>query len=151
MKIYCNDSFTGITGSVKVQLFDEHGTLVQSREEHNLVVTVGKTALATWLTGAQASGFMQWIAVGFGTTSPLSGDTAMQSETGTRVSGTLTSASNTLTNTATFLPGNGTGAITEFGLFSASSSGTMFSHQVQAAYNKRAVDTLVVTWSISFN
>jgi hypothetical protein len=145
-----------ITGSVKVQLFDENGKLKQEHEDHNLIVTAGKNYLATWLAAASQSGeFMSYVGLGIGTTSPASGDTALQTEFSgggySRQLGTLTSSSNTWTNTVTFAPGNGTGAITEAGLFTTVTSGTMFARQVFAAYNKAAGDTLTITWTVTFN
>lgn len=150
------EEFIHLTGSVKVQLFDKDGNLKQSHEDHNLIVTAGKNYLASWLQAAsQAGPFMSYIALGTGTTAPASGDTALQTELAgggySRVQGTLTNSTNTWTNTATFSPGNGTAAITEAGLFTASSSGTMFARQTFSAYNKAAGDTMVIAWTVTFN
>lgn len=155
-KINLEKDFFELKGSVKVQLFDEHGNLKQEHEDHNLIVTVGKNYLASWLQAASQGGpFMSYIGLGTGTTSPAAGDTTLQTEFAgggySRVQGTLTNSTNTWQNSAVFNPGNGTGAVTEVGLFSASSSGTMFARQTFSAYNKAAGDTLTVTWSISFS
>ena len=148
--------FMKLTGSVSVKLFGPNGELKQSHVDHNLIVTVGKNYITAWLAAAtQSTEFMSYVALGTGTTSPASGDTALQTELSgggyTRVQGTLTSSTNTWTNTVSFGPGNGTAAITEAGLFSTITSGTMFARQVFAAYNKAAGDTLQITWSVSFN
>lgn len=145
-----------LTGSVHVRLFGPDGQLKQEHTDHNLVVTVGKTYLAAWLAAAtQATEFMTFVGLGTGVTGPVSGDTALQTELSgggySRSDGTLSSASNVWTNTATFNPGNGTGAITEAGLFSASTSGSMFARQVFAVYNKAAGDTMVIVWSVTFS
>ena len=145
-----------VKGSVRVELRDEHGNLKQSHDEHNLIVTVGKTYLAAWLAAAsQAGEFMTHIALGTGTTPPAASDTALETEFAgggySRINGTLASSTNTWSNTAIFPPGNGTGAVTEAGLFSASTSGTMFARQTFSVYNKAAGDTLTVTWSVSFS
>lgn len=145
-----------LKGSVKVQLFGPDGKLKQEHEDHNLIVTVGKNYLATWLAAASQSGeFMSYIGLGTGVTSPSSGDTALQTELSgggySRSLGVLSASTNTWTNTATFSPGNGTAAITEAGLFSASTSGTMFARQTFSAYNKAAGDTLVVAWTVTFS
>lgn len=150
------EEFVQLKGSVFVQLRDEHGNLKQEHEEHNLIVTVGKTYLTAWLAAAtQSTPFMSYIGLGTGTTSPSAGDTALQTELAgggySRSQGTLTNSTNTWQNVAVFSPGNGTGAITEAGLFSASTSGTMFARQTFSAYNKAAGDTLTVTWSVSFS
>lgn len=145
-----------LKGSVHVRLVGPDGKLKQEHTNHNLVVTVGKTYLATWLAAAsQAGEFMSYIALGTGTTSPASGDTALQTELVgggySRQQGTLSSSSNVWQNQCTFGPGNGTAAITEAGLFTASSSGTMFARQVFSAYNKAAGDTLIITWSVTLS
>lgn len=150
------EEFIHLKGSVKVQLFDKDGNLKQSHEDHNLVVTAGKNYLAAWLQAAsQAGKFMSYIALGTGTTSPASGNTTLETELSgggySRVQGTLTNSTNTWTNTAQFDPGNGTAAITEAGLFSASSSGTMFARQTFSAYNKVAGDTMIIAWTVTFN
>lgn len=151
-----NKEFFTVSGSVKVELRDEHGNLKQSHDEHNLIVTVGKNYLAAWLAAAsQAGEFMTHIGLGTGNTAPTAGDTTLQTEFSgggyARVNGTLSSSTNTWNNTAVFAPGNGTGAITEAGLFSASTSGTMFARQTFSVYNKAAGDTLTVSWSVSFS
>lgn len=144
-----------LIGQVNVRLFGPDGVLKQEHTDPNLVVTVGKNYLAAWLAAAsQAGEFMSYIALGTGTSGPTSGDTALGTELSgggySRVLGTLTSAANVWTNTATFAPGNGTGAITEAGLFTASTSGTMFAHQVFPVYNKQAADTMVIVWNVTF-
>lgn len=144
-----------LNGNVSITLIGPDGQVKQQHSKHNLVVTVGKTYLTTWLaTATQSTEFMTYIALGTGTSGPTSGDTALGTEFSgggySRVDGTLTSASNVWTNTATFAPGNGTGAVTEAGLFSASSVGTMFARQVFPVYNKQAGDTLIVVWNVTF-
>lgn len=141
-----------LNGSVHIQLFDENMKIKQEHENHNLIVTVGKSYLATWLAAAsQAGEFMSYIGVGTNSTPAAAGDTDLGTPLATRVLGTLTSATNTWQNVATFNPGVDTGAITEAGLFTASSSGTMFAHQVFPVYNKAAGDTLIVTWTVTFS
>jgi hypothetical protein len=49
----------------------------------------------------------------------------------------------------TYAAGTGTGAITEAGIFNASSSGTLLSHVVFSAINKGAADSLTITWTIT--
>lgn len=145
-----------VEGNVEMTLTDENGNVKQSHANHNLIVTVGKNYLAAWLQAAsQAGAFMSYIALGTGTTSPAAGDTTLQTEFSgggySRSLGTLTNSTNTWQNSAVFSPGNGTGAVTEAGLFSAITVGTMFARQTFSAYNKAAGDTLTVTWSVSFS
>jgi hypothetical protein len=147
-----------LTGSVNVRLIGPDGQVKQEHTDHNLVVTVGKTYLTAFLTpGNHNTGteFAQFVGLGTNSSGPTSGDTALGAELSgggySRATGTLTNLSNAWTNTATFNPGNGTGAITEAGLFSASTSGTLFARQVFSVYNKAAGDTMVIVWSVTFS
>ena len=145
-----------LTGSVTVKLIGPDGVIKQEHTDHNLVVTVGKSYLATWLAApSQAGKFMSYIGLGTVATGPASGDTQLNAESVvagySRSLGTLSSLSNVWTNTATFAPGNGTDAIVETGLFTASVAGTMLAHQTFPVYNKQAGDTMVIVWNVSFN
>lgn len=141
-----------VTGHINFKLFDANGLLKDERDIKNVVVTVGKNYLATWLTAAtQADYFMRYIALGTGTNAANASDTTLQTELSSRVAGTLTPSSNVWQNVASFGPGVDTGAITESGIFSASSGGTMFARQTFAVINKGAGDSLQVTWQITFS
>ena len=139
-----------ITGHINLKLYDKYGNLKDERDIHNTITTVGKAYLATWLAAAsQAGKFMAYLAVGEGSPS----GTALGSEIGTRVSGTLSTpgSTNIWQNSGTFAAANGTGAITEVGLFSASTSGTMFASQTFDVINKGASDSLTLTWQITLS
>lgn len=145
-----------ITGHINIKLFGPDGALKQEIDKSNLVVTVGKSYLATWLAAAtQSTEFMSYIGLGTGMTAPVVGNTTLQSEFSGggyfRPVGVLTSSTNTWQNQATFGPGNGTGAITEAGLFSTVTLGTMFARQVFSVVTKGAGDTFILTWQVSFN
>jgi hypothetical protein len=141
-----------IIGHINLKLYDENGLLKEERDLHNLVVTAGKNALAAWLASAtQADYFMKYIALGTGVTAPVSTDTTLQSELATRVVGNITSSTNIWQNQATFGAGVNTGALTEAGLFSASSGGTMFARQVFPVVNKASGDSIVFTWQVSIS
>ena len=53
----------------------------------------------------------------------------------------------TVTYVATFGAGEGTGAVTEAGLFNASSGGTLLCRTVFAVVNKGSQDSMTITWS----
>ena len=143
-----------ITGSVQVTLTGPDGKVKAAHTNPNLVVTVGKDFLAAWLTeDTQSTKFMNYVALGTSNTAASAGQTALVAELSgggySRVDGSLTSAANVWVNTATFNPGNGTGTLQEVGLFSASTSGTMFARQVFGPYGKAAGDTLSIVWSLT--
>lgn len=140
-----------LTGRINFKLFDENGNIKDERDIKNVVVTAGKTFLTAWLAAAtQADYFMRYLALGTGTNAATTADTTLQTELATRVAGTLSNSTNIWQNQATFGAGVNTGAITEAGIFSASSSGTMFARQVFAVINKAAGDSLQITWQITF-
>jgi hypothetical protein len=141
-----------LTGRVNYKLFDESGALKDERDVNNVVVTVGKNYLAAWLIAATQSGyFMQYLALGTGTNAASASDTALQTELSTRVAGTLSSSTNVWQNQGTFGAGVNTGAITEAGIFSASSAGTMLARQTFSVINKAAGDSLQVTWQVTLS
>lgn len=141
-----------VTGAFTLELRDASGALKDRREVKNTVTTVGKTALATWLAAAtQSATFMPYVALGTGTNAASTGDTTLQTELSTRVAGTITSSTNVFQSVATFGAGTDTGAVTEAGLMSASSSGTLFARQVFSVINKGASDSLTVTWQVTFS
>jgi len=141
-----------LTGHISLKLFGPGGDLKETREIKNVVVTAGKNFLANWLTGAtQADYFMRYLSLGTGTNAASASDTTLQTELSARVAGTLTNSTNVWQNQATFGAGTDTGAITEAGIFSASSSGTMFARQVFAVVNKAAGDSLQLTWQVTFS
>ena len=149
-----NDSIK-MTGNLKLVLTDEHGNVKQEEEVKNLVVTVGKNFIASSMakTTTNSPAAMTHMEVGTGTTAAAAGDTALETAVASsRV--TLTSTTVTTNNVAyvaTFPAGTGTGALTEAGIFNASSSGTLLCRTVFSVINKGAADTLGITWTVTVN
>lgn len=138
-----------ITGVVTLTLMGPDGSVKDTRVE-NLVVTAGKNWIASRMASAAAA-VMGWLAVGTGTTAAAIGDTALQTELArqaTDVSGG-TASGNTVTYTTTMAAGVGTGAITEAGIFNASSVGTLLAHVVFSVVNKGAADSLAISWVVT--
>lgn len=141
---------TGISGKFTLTLRDEHGNVKDQREICNVITTAGKNFLAAWLAAAsQAAPWMNYIGVGTGSTAVSASDTALETEL-TRKAATLSSSSNVWQAQVIFNAGEGTGAITESGVLSQASGGTLMSHQTFAVVNKAALDSLQVTWQITF-
>lgn len=124
----------------------------------NGVPTVGKALIAGRLNGSGAPAVADYIAVGTGTNAFAAGDTALQTETSgsglTRAQGTVSLVTTTTTNdTAQVLKSftvTGTVAVTESGVFNASSVGTLLCRQVFSAINVVNGDTLQITWKVAF-
>ncbi len=139
-----------MTGDLKIVLTDENGQIKHEQEIKNLVVTTGKNFIASRMKDTTDTA-MSHMAIGSGTTAAAVGDTALETQLG-RVSLTSTTVTtNNVAYVATFPAGTGTGAVTEAGLFNASSGGTMLCRTVFSVINKGAADTLGITWTVTVN
>jgi hypothetical protein len=87
---------------------------------------------------------------GTGVTAAAIGDTALQTPTGNaRVTGTPSNPSANVYRTVATLPYTGGAAITEWGVFSASTSGTLWDHRVFSAINVANGDSIQFTYSLT--
>lgn len=141
-------------GKLSIVLKDEKGAVKETREIKNLVVNTGLGHITSRLLGTSSS-VMSHMALGSGTTAAAAGDTALGSQLGSRkalTSSTQSGSNNeSIVYVATFVAGEGTGAVTEAGIFNASTSGTMLCRTVFSVVNKAAGDTLQVTWTVTFS
>ena len=144
-----NDSIK-ITGDVRIDIIGADGAIKDSREIKNLVVTTGKNYIASRMKDATATA-MTHMELGTGTTAAAVGDTALQTAiSGSRVTLTSTTVTtNAVAYVASFPAGTGTGAVTEAGVFNASSAGTMLCRTVFSVVNKGAADAMSITWTIT--
>lgn len=146
------NSTVELFGNLEIEHLDSFGNLIEKRSIHNLIVTTGKQLLASLLSNTPETA-IDYMALGTGTTTPVIGDTHLQTEIGTRVAcpGVWLSGTQVTTFSATFAPGNATGTLTEAGLFNSSvtGGGTMLSHTTFAAVTKASGDTINVTWTIT--
>ncbi|HEY0701268.1 MAG TPA: hypothetical protein VGD60_00730 [Candidatus Acidoferrales bacterium] len=118
-----------------------------------LVTTTGVNYMASdFASGGSSptiSGF-KYHDSGTGTTAAAIGDTALQTGTGNaRVSGTASNPSANIYQSVATLPYSGSAAITEWGLFSASTSGTMWDHRVFSAINVGNGDSIQFTYKLT--
>lgn len=138
-----------ITGKLNILVLDELGNVKQSLDVPNLVVTAGKTYIASRMVGTSST-VMNGMAIGTGTGTPVVGDTGLGTEAGRVALSTFTSSSTAVTATATFPAGTATGAITEAGIFNNSTSGgTMLCRTTFPVVNKAAGDSIAITWVIT--
>jgi len=92
---------------------------------------------------------MSHMAIGTGSTPAAAGDSALGTQAA-RVALTSTTVTNAeVAYVATFGAGTGTGAITEAGLFNASSGGTMLCRTVFSVVNKGSSDSMTITWTVT--
>lgn len=138
-----------VKGDLVVIKTDEFGN-TDTKQFKNVVVSVGKTYIASRMT-ANTVNVMSHMAVGTGNTTAISSDTTLEVEL-SRVALTVTGgtpSSNTVTYSATFPAGTGTGALTEAGVFNDVTTGTMMCRTVFPVINKQAADTVTITWVVS--
>lgn len=122
----------------------------------NGVTNAGRAIVSGLLNGSGAPAAFTYIATGTGTNAFSTGDTALQTELAssglTRAAGTASLVTTSVTNdTAQVLKlftVTGTQAVTESGLFNASSSVTLLCRQTFSAINVVNGDTLTVTWKV---
>ena len=138
------------TGLVKIVHTNAAGELVKEFNVPNLVVTAGKNHIAAKIAATTNSpAAMTHMAIGTGTSTPGASDTTLGTQTGrVSLSGSVVST-NTITYTATFPAGTGDGAITEAGVFNASSGGTMLCRTTFPVVNKASGDTIAITWVVT--
>jgi hypothetical protein len=138
-------------GRVQIQLFDAKGNLKEEQTVNNLVVTSGLNHIADRLGNSSPPTRMSNMEVGTGTTGPSASQTTLISPiSSARV--TLTSqtvSTNTVEYVGDFPANTGTGAVTEAGIFNATSAGTMLCRTTFSVVNKGAADTLKITWTLT--
>jgi hypothetical protein len=142
-----------VTGKLNVKHIGKDGNTIREYNFKNLVVTTGLQHIAARLADSGTPDQMSHMSVGSGSTAPDLTDTTLGTELG-RVG--LTTAGGvpsgtTVTYTAAFPAGTATGALTEAGIFNASSSGTMLCRTTFLAINKGADDTLAVSWVLTLS
>jgi len=138
-----NDNLT-LTGALTISLND---VIVQ--ETDNLVVTAGKNWVADRMNDANT--VMTHMALGTGTNAAAAGDTTLQTEIDRNALTSTTVSTNTIAYGCTWAAGDGTGAITEAGIFDHDTSGDMLARTVFSVVNKGASDSITITWTITIS
>jgi hypothetical protein len=140
-----------LTGKVNIIHLDQFGDTKDEIHIDNLVVTAGKTVIASRLAG-NTSPIMSRMGVGTGVAAATIADTSLGTAiaAGNVVLDSTSASTNTITYVATFPAGTGTGAITEAGIFNGFPGvGSMLCRTVFSAVNKAAGDVIVITWVVS--
>lgn len=150
-----NDSLIPF-GKLHIVVRDQFGNIKQDVEVPNTVVNGGKAFIAQSMlkTTTNTPTAMTHMGIGTGAVAAAVTDTALGTEIGTRQTVTATNTTVTVTNdtaqyVATFAAGVGTGAITEAGVFNASTAGTMLCRTVFSVINKGANDSMTITWRVT--
>ena len=142
----------GIKGHVSIRLFGADGLLKESREIDNTITELMDAHVADQMSdsGDAAIGFM---AVGTGTgQGSASTGLAVQLDINALTSTTqgAAGADNDVVYVGDWAAADGTGAITEAGIFLASNNTSLMVVASFAVINKGDSDTLQITWTVSF-
>ena len=141
---------TKATGKVNIVVRDEAGKVKEEYTIPNLVVDSGLAFIASRMVNADDS-VMSHMAVGTGSTAAASGDTTLGTESARVALTSTTDTANAVAYVATFPAGTGTAALTEAGIFDASSGGTLLCRTVFSVINKGAADSMTVTWTVTIS
>ena len=142
-----------LTGALKIYL---NGEVV--REINNLVVTAGKSWVASRMQGVAAS-VITHMAIGTGTTAAAIGDTILETEVTRQALATSggVASTNTITFSRTFaaddpnITAPATTPVTEAGLFNDVTAGTMLARTVFAVVNKAETDSMTISWVVTIS
>jgi hypothetical protein len=148
------DSIKAI-GKLTVKVTGPDGTVKDQRFIDNVVVNVGKAFIASRMRGT-TDALMSHMAIGTGTVAAAASQSALGTEVArTALTGTA-AATTTVTNdavqySALFGPNTpgAPAAVTEAGIFNASSAGTMLCRTKFDPVNKDVADSLAITWTVT--
>ena len=154
-----HDSLKQLKGRLKAVARHADDEIFAERDLDNLIVTAGKNFLVDAWQNLLELETMKYHGVGIGTNAAAAGDTALQTESttilnpdNTRATGTLAEgASANIFRTVGTVSFDGSGAITEWGLFSqaATGGGTLWSRVVFAAINVASGDSIQFTYEVT--
>jgi len=143
----------GLHGTCHVQLFGPDGTLKVESIVGNVVTQVGDAHVADQLSAVPGENAMSHMAIGTGTTAANAADTTLETELDRNALTSRNQGAGADDNDVIYIgdwaAGDGTGAITEAGVFNAAAAGTMLCRSVFAVKNKGAGDTLKITWTFT--
>lgn len=128
-------------------LRDEDGNVKEVREQTNTVTTQGLYGIADNLLASPSLGKPTHMGIGTGTPAA----NALGSELDRNALTSKTRNNAVLSMVGDWAAGDGTGAITEAGIFNAASAGNMWLSTSFAVINKGANDTLSITWTLTIS
>lgn len=146
-------------GRVHYQVLDKDGNLLHEYKGENLIVNVGKAAMAGLVSGVGGVAAFTYLDTGSSATAATAADTALNTPNSTngmgRQAASMSLSSTTSTNDTlnALYTWTATGAVTinECGLFNAASVGTMLGHYVFSSPVTLAnTNQFKLTYSVQF-
>lgn len=143
-----------LKGWVDIVLVDSlTGSVIEERHDHNLITVSGHAHVADQMAD-QGESQMSHMAVGTGTGQTSNDNTLATELDRNALQSGPTQLSGADINKVQYVgfwdAGDGTGAITEAGIFNDASAGSMLCYQSFAVINKGASDQLTITWTVEF-
>lgn len=135
----------GAEMTTHIVLRDKNGNIKDERFIHNTVATAGKNGLADQILASPTLGKPTHMAIGTGT----GGTTALTTELDRNALTSKLRSNAVVTFVGDWAAGDGTGAITEAGIFDAASTGNMWMYQSFSVINKGASDVLSISWTLT--
>lgn len=141
------DSLVRASGQLHIEFLDQSGNLIDELWVKNIVVALGLTWMAQRLANT-SNDTIAMMAIGDGSIPTAPGDYALTHET-KRLATTVTPAVSppSFVAVTTFNAGDGTGVVSELGLFLL--SGTLLAHAVIPAQPKSSTTSMRISWTIS--
>ena len=145
-----------IVGHGRAVLKDELGRIKELREFDNVFTDVGDAHVADQMASTPGEAAMSDMSIGTVTTTLVATSTVLGGELDRNTLTSFTQGAGADDNKVVYVgdwaAGDGTGAITEAGIFNAhtADSGTMLCGQTFSVINKGASDTLQITWTVTF-
>ncbi len=141
------------SGEVRIVTWDGKTGVIKSEDVYpNLVVDVGTQHVADQMSD-KSEASMSHMAIGTGTTAAAGTDTALETELSRKVLGSKTQGTGADANKVVYIcewgAGEGTGAITEAGMFNDGTAGKMFCRTVFPVKNQGSGDGLTMTWTLT--
>ena len=150
------DAKLPISGHVRLELRGKEGVLKALREVDNVFTDVGDAHVADQMASTPGEAVMVAMAIGTNTTTLTAGDTTLGTELDRNALTSFTQGAGADDNKVVYVgdwaAADGTGAVTEAGIFNSTTSGagTMLCAQTFSVINKGASDTLQITWTVTF-
>ena len=127
-------------------LRDKDGNIKKEIHKYNTVTTAGKNGAADQILLSPSLNKPTHMAIGTGSPS----GTALGTELDRNALTSKTRSNAVVTMVGDWAAGDGTGAITEAGVFDAASVGNMWMSASFSVINKGAADTLSISWTLTF-
>lgn len=138
-----------VKGHLTAILLSEDNMVKQVVEKDNMIVTSGLEYIADRLNTNPEYNAMSHYAIGTSTTETTVDNTSLVTEIARVSLDPQFRSGGEISYVAGFLPGVGTGSITEAGIFNASSGGSMLARLTFPTIIKSATDTLIMIHKIT--